>query len=209
MFNVPHKPSRSVMTHQFSQVPKADIPRSSFDRSHGYKTTFDAGYLVPFFVDEALPGDTFNVRMTGFSRLATPIFPIMDNMFMETQYFSIPMRLVWDNWQKFNGEQKIPAIQPISQFPKWFPQLEGMRSIRFRIIWGSLPESLGFPTPLSGIAHTIWFGTSGIATKTCRIPCLCPPETGLTFLQTMFYNVVVNDTTTSRLVYLGRKRALA
>ena len=97
---------RNSQTHVFSQVPKAEIPRSSFDRSHGNKTTFDAGYLVPIFVDEALPGDTFNLKMTGFARLATPIFPIMDNMYMETHYFSIPMRLVWDNWQKFNGEQK-------------------------------------------------------------------------------------------------------
>lgn len=59
---------RSVMKHTFSQVPKADIPRSTFDRSHGYKTTFDAGYLVPFLVDEALPGDTFNTRVSALAR---------------------------------------------------------------------------------------------------------------------------------------------
>jgi len=96
------------MTHQFSQVPKAEIPRSSFDRSHGLKTTFDAGFLIPILVDEALPGDTFNLKMTAFSRLATPIFPIMDNMWMETFFFAIPYRLVWDNWEKFNGEQDNP-----------------------------------------------------------------------------------------------------
>nr|QJB19030.1 MAG: major capsid protein [Microvirus sp.] len=107
-FGVPSKSHRSVMTHQFSQVPKAEIPRSSFDRSHGYKTTFDAGFLVPFFVDEALPGDTFNLKLTGFARLATPIYPIMDNMFMDTFFFSVPIRLLWDNWQRFNGEQKNP-----------------------------------------------------------------------------------------------------
>jgi len=106
----------SVMRHQFSQVPKAEIPRSSFDRSHGHKTTFDAGYLVPFFVDEALPGDTFKVNATCFARLATPIYPIMDNMYLDTQFFSVPIRLVWDNWQKFNGEQKIPMIRPTSLF---------------------------------------------------------------------------------------------
>ena len=75
---------RSVMTHKFSEVPRADIPRSSFDRSHGLKTTFDAGFLIPIFIDEALPGDTFNLSMTGFARMATPIFPVMDNIFMET-----------------------------------------------------------------------------------------------------------------------------
>ena len=68
----------SVMNHQFGIVPRADIPRSSFNRNHGYKTTFDSGYLIPFFIDEALPGDTFSHRATLFSRLATPVVPIMD-----------------------------------------------------------------------------------------------------------------------------------
>ena len=68
------------MRHDFSRVPRADIPRSSFDRSHGVKTTFDAGYLVPVFVDEALPGDTLHLSMTGFGRLSTPLKPFMDNV---------------------------------------------------------------------------------------------------------------------------------
>jgi hypothetical protein len=97
------------MTHQFSQVPSADIPRSSFDRSHGLKTTFDAGYLVPILVDEALPGDTFNLSMTGFGRIATPIKPIMDNIFCETFFFAVPYRLIWDNWERFNGAQDDPG----------------------------------------------------------------------------------------------------
>ncbi len=100
---------RSVMTHKFSEVPRAQIQRSSFDRSHGHKTTFDAGFLIPIFVDEALPGDTFNLDMTGFARLATPIFPIMDNLFMETFFFAVPHRLLWDNWEKFCGAQDDPG----------------------------------------------------------------------------------------------------
>lgn len=100
---------KSVMTHQFSRVPKAEIQRSSFDRSHGVKTTFDGGLLVPILVDEVLPGDSFNVSMTGFARLATPIYPLMDNMRMETFFFFVPNRLVWDNWEKFNGEQVNPG----------------------------------------------------------------------------------------------------
>ena len=100
---------RSVMAHQFSQVPTAEIPRSSFDRSHACKTAFDSGLLIPIFCDEALPGDTFNLNMTGFARLATPIFPIMDNMFMETFFFAVPIRLLWMNWQKFCGEQTDPG----------------------------------------------------------------------------------------------------
>ena len=80
------------MTHQFSQVPKAQIPRSQFDRSHGYKTTFDSGKLIPIYVDEALPGDTFNVNMTSFTRLATPLRPIMDNIFLDSFFFAGPIR---------------------------------------------------------------------------------------------------------------------
>lgn len=99
----------SVMNHNFSQVPKAEIPRSSFNRSHGLKTTFDAGQLIPIFVDEVLPGDTFNLNMTGFGRLATPLHPIMDNMYLETFFFFVPNRLVWDNWQKMMGEQDNPG----------------------------------------------------------------------------------------------------
>lgn len=102
-------PRPSVMRHQFSRVPQAEIPRSQFNRSHGYKTTFDAGILIPVFVDEALPGDTFNLRMQGFGRLATPLHPFMDNLFIDSFFFAVPYRLVWDNWQKFNGEQANPG----------------------------------------------------------------------------------------------------
>jgi len=101
--------AKSVMNHRFSEIPNVSIPRSSFDRSHGLKTTFSSGYLVPILVDEALPGDTFNVKMTAFSRMATPIKPIMDNLFMETFFFAVPYRLLWDNWQRFNGEQDKPS----------------------------------------------------------------------------------------------------
>jgi hypothetical protein len=99
----------SVMKHSFSKVPQANIPRSSFNRSHGLKTTFDAGYLVPIFVDEALPGDTFNCNAAAFGRLATPIHPVMDNMYIDTFFFAVPNRLLWDNWEKFNGAQDNPT----------------------------------------------------------------------------------------------------
>lgn len=95
--------------HLFSQIPSTQIPRSVFDRSHGYKTTFNSGYLVPFYVDEVLPGDSFKLTATLFARLATPIVPFMDNLYLETFFFFVPNRLVWDNWQKFNGEQKNPT----------------------------------------------------------------------------------------------------
>lgn len=95
--------------HLFSKVPSTQIPRSVFDRSHGYKTTFNSGYLVPFYVDEVLPGDSFKLTATLFARLATPIVPFMDNLYLETFFFFVPNRLVWENWQKFNGEQKNPS----------------------------------------------------------------------------------------------------
>lgn len=97
------------MKHNFSMIPRAEIPRSFFDRTHGYKTTFDSGKLIPFFCDEVLTGDTFNLRLNLLARLATPIVPIMDNMFFETFFFFVPNRLLWDNWQRFQGEQKNPG----------------------------------------------------------------------------------------------------
>ena len=103
-----HNSSRigSAQQHQFAEVPHADIQRSTFDRSHGLKTTFNAGELVPIYVDEALPGDTFSCNLTAFSRLATPIHPTMDNAFMDSHFFAVPVRLVWDDFEEFMGETK-------------------------------------------------------------------------------------------------------
>ena len=97
--------NKSVSVHQFAMIPRADIPRSKFDSQKSYKTTFDAGYLIPVYVDEVLPGDTINLQMTAFARLATPLFPIMDNMHLDSFFFFVPNRLVWQNWQKFMGER--------------------------------------------------------------------------------------------------------
>jgi len=99
----------SVMSHQFSQVPRAEIPRSSFDRSSGRKTTIDAGYLYPIYVDEVIPGDTFNMSCTIFGRLATPLHPFMDNVYLNTFWFFVPYRLLWTNFVKFMGEQANPG----------------------------------------------------------------------------------------------------
>ena len=99
---------RQNMQHLFSMLPKTNVPRSAFDRSHGYKTTFDAGYLVPFFLDEVLPGDTFNLSANLFARLATPIVPLMDNLYLDTQFFFVPARLLWDHWENLNGQRDTP-----------------------------------------------------------------------------------------------------
>lgn len=99
----------SVNAHKFSMVPRSDVPRSSFRMQTNLKTTFNAGYLVPVYVDEVLPGDSFNLRMTAFCRLATPLFPVMDNVYLETFWFFVPNRLIWDNWKRFMGEQPNPG----------------------------------------------------------------------------------------------------
>ena len=134
----------SVMRHNFSQVPRADIPRSSFDRSHGYKTTLNAGALYPIFVDEALPGDTFNVNMTGFARLSTPLKPIMDNAYFNTFFFSVPIRLIWENWQRFNGEQSEPGDSTDYLVPEIVAGAGGFAA-------GSIYDYMGLPVGVPNI----------------------------------------------------------
>ena len=90
-------------------VPRADIPRATFRMQHTHKTTFDSGALIPVYCEEILPGDTFKVKATMFARLATPIFPLMDNLHLDTFFFFVPNRLVWDNWRRFMGEQPNPG----------------------------------------------------------------------------------------------------
>lgn len=142
---------RSVMSHQFSQVPRAEIQRSSFDRSSGLKTTFDSGYLVPIYIDEALPGDTFNLKLTAFARMATPIYPLMDNMFIDTFFFAVPIRLIWDNWQKFNGEQVNPGDSTDYVVPTMIsPAVSGYAN-------SSLSDYLGIPTAVPGLEHCSFF----------------------------------------------------
>ncbi len=142
----------SVMSHNFSQVPAAEIPRSSFDRSHGHKTTFDAGWLVPVFWDEALPGDTFNLKMTAFARLATPLHPFMDNMYLDTFFFAVPYRLVWDNWQKFNGEQVDPTSSTSFVIPQIVPTPAGGGYAA-----STLFDYLGLPTEVEDITNSALF----------------------------------------------------
>lgn len=131
--------NRSVNVHQFSMVPRADIPRSGFKIEHAYKTTFDAGYLIPVYVNEVLPGDTFNLRATMFARLATPLVPVMDNLHLESFFFFVPMRLVWDNTNKFFGERIDPADSVDYQIPTLKSQADGF-------LEGSVADYFGLPT---------------------------------------------------------------
>ena len=122
--------NKSVSSHQFAMVPKAEIPRSSFDTQYAHKTTFDGGYLVPIYCDEVLPGDMHNVKATMFARLATPLFPVMDNLHLDT--FSFSFLTVWFGriGVKFMGEQTnpgdstsyvVPTItSPARRLCRWF-----------------------------------------------------------------------------------------
>lgn len=101
--------NQSVDVHRFAMVPRADIPRSTFAIQSTHKTTFNAGLLIPLYVDEILPGDSFSMSATMFARLSTPLFPVMDNMYLDTFWFFVPNRLLWNNWQKFMGEQDNPG----------------------------------------------------------------------------------------------------
>lgn len=100
---------RSVMQHQFSDLPNVQTPRAMFDRSHTHKTTLNGGWLVPFFYDEVLPGDTHTLKPSIFARMATPIHPVMDNIYLDYHFFFVPNRLLWDNWEKFCGAQDDPG----------------------------------------------------------------------------------------------------
>lgn len=131
--------NKSVNVHQFAMVPKADIPRSSFRIQSTHKTTFDAGILVPVYVNEVLPGDTFNLRMTAFARMSTPLFPVMDNAYLDSFFFFVPNRLIWSNWEKFMGEQNNPGDSISYVIPQVVSAAGG-----FTV--GSVYDYMGLPT---------------------------------------------------------------
>ena len=138
-FSGPMHRNQSVDPHRFAMIPSAEIPRAKFDRQFTHKTTFDAGYLVPVYVDEVLPGDTFNLNMTAFARLATPINPIMDNMYLDSFFFFVPNRLIWTNWQKFMGQQDNPGDSISYLVPQQVSPPGGYAV-------GSLQDYMGLPT---------------------------------------------------------------
>lgn len=131
--------NKSVSVHQFAMIPSADIPRSKFDRQSSYKTAFDSGYLIPIYLDEVLPGDSFSLKMTAFARLATPLFPVMDNLHLDTFFFFVPNRLVWNNWVKFMGQQDNPGDSTSYVIPQQVCPAGGYAV-------NSLQDYMGLPT---------------------------------------------------------------
>ena len=116
-----------------------------FDRSHGWKSTFDSGYLVPFLVDEVLPGDSYKVKFNFLARLSTPVVPTMDNLFLDTFYFFVPYRLLWKHWEQFNGQQDFPGASTDYLVPQTTAVLDGGFPV------GSLEDYFGLPTGVKGI----------------------------------------------------------
>ena len=139
------------MKHDFSRTPSADIPRAKFNRSHGLKTTFDSGFLIPIFVDEGLPGDTLALRMTGFGRLATPLHPFMDNLYISSFFFFVPNRLIFDNWERFNGAQDNPGDSTDFLIPQMVsPAVTGYQE-------ATIHDYFGIPTEVPDMTHSaLW-----------------------------------------------------
>lgn len=137
--------NRNVESH-FSYLPTAQIGRSRFDRSHSVKTTCNAGEVIPFYIDEVLPGDTFSVDTSKVVRLQTPVTPFMDNVYMDTYYFFCPNRLVWEHWKNFMGEQAVsPWIDNIEYTPPVIEAPSGGWNV------GTIADYFGIPTGVSGI----------------------------------------------------------
>ncbi len=133
--------------HSFSQVPKIEIPRSAFNRSHQLLTTFDANNIVPVFFDEVLPGDTHSVRVSAIIRPQTLKFPIMDNLYCDFHFFFVPNRLLWSNWEKFNGAQDDPGDSIVFTVPTVTADGTNGHLI------GSLYDYLSIPTGIASLVH--------------------------------------------------------
>lgn len=135
----------------FTEVAKPEIQRSTFDRSHRYMTTMDSGLLIPFYFDEALPGDTIQLSHSIFGRISSPLWlPLMDNIYLDIHYFSVPRRLTWTNWQRFNGEQDAPTdttnyLEPTITAPS------------LGYAEQSIYDYFGLPTKVGGLTHNAHF----------------------------------------------------
>lgn len=133
--------NRNTESH-FSLAPHVDISRSRFDRSASLKTSFNAGDVVPFFLDEVLPGDTFSVDTSKVVRMQTLLTPMMDNVYLDTYYFFVPNRLVWDHWKEFCGENTESAWIPATEYT--IPQIISPSTTGWEV--GTIADYFGIPT---------------------------------------------------------------
>lgn len=139
--------NRNTESH-FSLAPHVDISRSRFDRSASLKTSFNVGDVIPFFLDEVLPGDTFSVDTSKVVRMQTLLTPMMDNVYLDTYYFFVPNRLVWDHWKQFCGENTESAWIPETEYT--MPQITAPANSGWSV--GTLADYFGIPTGVSGLS---------------------------------------------------------
>lgn len=140
--------NRNVESHFALNPTNIDIRRSTFDRSHSIKTSFNVGDIVPFFIDEVLPGDTFNVDSSKVVRLQTLLTPVMDNIYLDTYYFFVPNRLTWSHWKQFNGENTESAWIPQTEYE--IPQITAPASGGWSV--GTIADYLGVPTGVPNLS---------------------------------------------------------
>lgn len=133
--------------YNFAQNPQVGVSRSRFQRNSDNKTTFNTGDLIPIYLDEVLPGDTHQVDVACVMRMATPIFPVMDNAFCDFYFFFVPNRLLWEHWKEFMGENKETAWTPKTEYsvPQVTAPADGWEE-------GTLADYLGLPTKVKGIS---------------------------------------------------------
>lgn len=139
--------NRNTESH-FSMLPRVDISRSRFDRSSSVKTTFNTGDIVPFFLEEVLPGDTFNVKTSKVVRMQTLLTPLMDNLYLDTYYFFVPNRLVWQHWKEFCGENTESAWIPETEYA--MPQITSPADTGWEV--GTIADYFGIPTGVANLS---------------------------------------------------------
>lgn len=139
--------NRNTESH-FSLLPRVDISRSRFDRSSSVKTTFNTGDIVPFFLEEVLPGDTFNVKTSKVVRMQTLLTPLMDNLYLDTYYFFVPNRLVWQHWKEFCGENTESAWIPETEYA--MPQITSPADTGWEV--GTIADYFGIPTGVANLS---------------------------------------------------------
>lgn len=140
--------NRNVESHFALNPTNIDIRRSTFDRSHSLKTSFNVGDIVPFFLDEVLPGDTFNVDTSKVVRLQTLLTPVMDNIYLDTYFFFVPNRLTWAHWKQFNGENTESAWIPQTEYE--IPQITAPADVGWSV--GTIADYLGVPTGVPNLS---------------------------------------------------------
>ncbi len=140
--------NRNVESHFALNPTNIDIRRSTFDRSHSLKTSFNVGDIVPFFLDEVLPGDTFNVDTSKVVRLQTLLTPVMDNIYLDTYFFFVPNRLTWSHWKQFNGENTESAWLPQTEYE--IPQITAPADSGWSV--GTIADYLGVPTGVPALS---------------------------------------------------------